>query len=78
MMNRQQRKGYLDRMRSNQQASLCPLCMRKTRHFTQPSKDGENKVDIVCEYCEKFVNVGVEGLPPYIAVRITTEGVRPA
>ena len=70
MMDSKSRKGYLDRMRKDQAACLCPVCKRKTRHFSTPSKEGDGKVDIVCEWCEKVVKVGLTGVQPYIPVRI--------
>lgn len=70
-MNARERRGYLDRMRKNQQASLCPGCKRKTRHFTVPGEDG--KCDIVCELCQKKVKTGVEGYAPYTPVRLYSE-----
>lgn len=70
MINAKSRKGYLDRMRKDQAACLCPACKRKTRHFTQPSKAGDGKVDIVCEYCEKIIKSDVSGYKPYMPVRI--------
>ena len=73
MMNRKERRGYLSRMRNDQAACFCPLCKRKTRHYTQPSKDGNESVDIVCEYCDKVVRAGVSGLPPFVFVRVKGE-----
>ena len=72
MMDSKSRRGYLDRMRKDQAACLCPACHRKTRHFTQPSKDGSELCDIVCEYCGKIVKAGVSGYKPYMLVRIYT------
>lgn len=66
--------GYLDRMRKDQSACLCPACKRKTRHFTVPSKDGAGLCDIVCEYCGKTVQAGVSGHTPYTPVRIFVKG----
>lgn len=77
-MTKDERRGYLDRMRKNQQASLCPACKRKTRHFSQPSKDHDGTVDVFCEYCNAMTHMGLYGLKAYIPVRITTEGVKPA
>lgn len=64
------RKGYLNRMAKDQMACLCPACRYKTRHLTQPSKDGEGKVDIVCEWCGKIVQAGITDYAPYQYVRI--------
>ena len=69
MMNAKQRRGYLDRMRKDQAASLCPECKKKTRHFTIPSKE-DGKCDVVCEWCNKTVMAGVEGVKPYIPYRL--------
>lgn len=71
MMKLSERRAYLDRMRKNQQASLCPACMKKTRHLTVPGKKGGT--DVVCEYCGKTVRYGTS-LTPYIPVRILNDG----
>ena len=71
MMNRKQRHGYLDRMRKNQEASMCPGCGRKARHFTVPSPNGADGVcDIVCEWCNKTIKTGVTGVKPYQSYRL--------
>lgn len=69
MMDAKSRRGYLDRMRKDQAACLCPMCKRKTRHYTVPSKDGEGLCDILCEYCGKVVKAGASGYQPYVPVR---------
>ena len=69
-MNSRERRGYLDRMHKNQDATMCPECKRKTRHFTIPAREGEGKCDVVCEWCNKTVKAGVEGVKPYIPYRL--------
>lgn len=69
MMDAKSRRGYLDRMRKDQAACLCPECKRKTRHYTVPSKAGDGLCDILCEYCGKVVKAGVSGYKPYVPVR---------
>lgn len=73
-MNMENRKGYLDRMRKDQAASLCPACGRKTRHFTVPSKEGEGACDVLCEWCNQIVKTGIQGVKPYIPYRIYADG----
>lgn len=68
MMNARERRGYLDRMRKDQAARLCPGCGRKTRHFTIPGKEA-GKCDVICEWCNRTVKTGVEGVEPYIPYR---------
>lgn len=76
MMNLGERRAYLDRMRKNQQACLCPKCGKKTRHVTKPSKEASDVVEVVCEYCEEVCRKTTKDLiQPYIYVRIRTDGV---
>lgn len=70
MMNAKERRGYLDRMRKNQDATLCPECKRKTRHFTVPSKDSDGACDVVCEWCGQTVKTGVVGAKPFTPFRL--------
>lgn len=70
MMDAKSRKGYLDRMRKDQAACLCPECKRKTRHYTIPNREDSNLCDILCEYCGKVVKTGVSGYKPYMLVRV--------
>lgn len=72
-----ERYKYLVTMRRHHQASMCPNCIRMTRHLTIP---GENDtVDVKCEYCDAIVLKGLTGLKPYIPVKLTKDkGVVPA
>ena len=70
MMDAKSRRGYLDRMRKDQAACLCPECKRKTRHYTVPSKSSDGLCDILCEYCGKTIKAGVSGYKPYMPVRV--------
>jgi len=69
-MNKRERRAYLDRMRKNQTASLCPSCHQKTRHMTIPSPEDPSKVDILCEYCSRVVMYGVVGYEPWKLIKL--------
>lgn len=70
MMNTRERRAYLDRMRKDQCASLCPRCGFKTRHMAIPSEKEPGTVDVVCEYCRTYVVRSSKDYEPWKFVRI--------
>lgn len=61
-MNREQRRLYLRKMKTDKNAELCPACGQKARHLTVPGEDG--MCDVACEYCAYIVRRDVRGHKP--------------
>ena len=61
-MNREQKRQYAKRMKTDKMADICPKCGNRARFIAAQRLLEPGKCDVICEYCMQKVLENVNGL----------------